>query len=380
MALMHAAARWAGTSDGVALAAATVDHGLRQASAREAQFTAAAAACLGLRHQTLLWTGGKPSSGLQNAAREARYALLSSFARDQGFTAIVTAHTQDDQAETLLMRLARGSGVEGLAGIAPVSQTGGVSLIRPLLGVPKARLKAYLRSLGETWMEDPSNADPRFERIRLRRLAPLLRAAGLDAGAIALSAARMARARDALNRGAAALASASATVHPEGWAEFDTAALAEAPFEIALTLLRQTLAGFGGGARPVRATKLEALCAELRGRSGAWTLGGCRLRRDGAKLIVMREEGRMAVTELHLKPDESKIWDGRFTVRSPEAVIVRPLGEDVRQIEPAAAAPQAVLRTTPAFWRRDQLVAAPLAGRPCEGYDAKFINPFHVFL
>jgi tRNA(Ile)-lysidine synthase len=196
-ALLLMAAEWAG---GPALHAATVDHGLRPESAGEAEAVAALAARLGVPHRILRWQGEKPRTRLQERARAARYALLAEEAQRVGAKVVVTAHHLDDQAETVLMRLARGSGIGGLAGMAARIRRGEIEIARPLLGVAKAELVAFCDARGIAYAHDPSNANPAFARPRLRRLAESLAAEGLDAAALARLARRAALAEDALAR------------------------------------------------------------------------------------------------------------------------------------------------------------------------------------
>ncbi|MGB6800465.1 MAG: tRNA lysidine(34) synthetase TilS, partial [Xanthobacteraceae bacterium] len=179
-ALLVLAARWAKRlKRAPKLIAVTVDHGLRAAAAREAVAVKRLAKNLGVAHRTLHWRGRKPKSGLQEAARIARYRLLADIAARAGYVHILTAHTLDDQAETILFRLARGSGLVGLAGMAhasplPIGGRTSLFLVRPLLHLPKARLVATLKAERIGFSEDPSNHDPRFTRARLRRLMPEL--------------------------------------------------------------------------------------------------------------------------------------------------------------------------------------------------------------
>lgn len=199
VALLWLAARWRRASKrGPALLAVTIDHGLRSEAAREARDVKSLAATLGLPHRTLRWTGEKPAAGLPAAAREARYRLLARAAKRHKATHILTAHTRDDQAETLLMRMARGSGLAGLAAMARQTPLDDVVLARPLLGVPKARLIATLAKAKVGFVEDPTNQDPHFTRPRWRALMPQLAAEGLDSRTLTRLAARMARAHVAL--------------------------------------------------------------------------------------------------------------------------------------------------------------------------------------
>jgi len=253
-ALLWLAAQWARNGRVPSLTAATVDHGLRPGSASEAASVAALSEKLGIPHATLLWEGEKPRTGLPERAREARYALLAEHARKIGADMIVTAHHLDDQAETVLMRLLRGSGVAGLAGMAVISERDGVRVARPLLEVSKAELIACCDGAGLRYFEDPSNRDPRFTRARLRQM---LAEEGMDARSLARLARRAARAEDALTAMTdAAEARLGLVAHLTCRAD----ALAGEPGEIALRLIAGAIAKVGGReARRLGLEKIEAL-------------------------------------------------------------------------------------------------------------------------
>ncbi|HWW48815.1 MAG TPA: tRNA lysidine(34) synthetase TilS [Xanthobacteraceae bacterium] len=200
LALMWLAARWRRSlKSGPELIAVTVDHGLRAESAREARDVKRLAGELGITHFTRRWRGEKPETGLSAAARDARYQLLTAAARAARATCVVTAHTRDDQAETVLMRLARGSGIHGLGGMREWSPRDDVIVARPLLGIDKSRLIATLKRAGIAYAEDPTNRDARYTRPRLRALMPALAAEGCDARNLARLAGRLARANAALD-------------------------------------------------------------------------------------------------------------------------------------------------------------------------------------
>jgi tRNA(Ile)-lysidine synthase len=213
------------------------------------------------------WSGKKPATGLQEAARAARYRLLADAARKSGASAVLTAHTLDDQAETVLIRLARGSGLAGLGGMGrsrPLSEArDGLTLVRPLLGIPKSRLVATLRAENIPSAEDPSNRDPRFTRARLRRLMPLLAEEGLDSRRLALLAGRLARAEATLRQ--TAYAAYDMLGKPgDRRVTFEAAeALNSVPDEIALRLLGRAVAEFGDEG-PVELGKLETLHSALK--------------------------------------------------------------------------------------------------------------------
>lgn len=199
VALMWLAARWRRSlKRGPALTVVTVDHGLRAESAREARDVKHLATSLDLPHRTMRWNGDKPKKGLPAAARAARYALLSNAARKAGAVHVLTAHTRDDQAETVLMRMARGSGVAGLSAMSAETERDGVWIVRPLLQVAKSRLIATLNKAKLGYAVDPTNTDPGFTRPRLRALMPDLAGEGMDSRNLSRLAARMARADAAL--------------------------------------------------------------------------------------------------------------------------------------------------------------------------------------
>jgi tRNA(Ile)-lysidine synthase len=268
-ALMVLMARWrANLRRGPDLMAATVDHGLREGSRMEAAEVAALAQRLGIPHRTLSWRGEKPRTGLQEAARAARYRLLAQAARRAGIAHVVTAHTRDDQAETVLFRFVRGSGVAGLGGMAPFAPlpgAAGLVIVRPLLDVPKARLVATLERAGIAYADDPANRDPRFARARFRAAMPALAAEGLDAARLAALAARARRADAALEWAAeeAVRRRAPALAAPGGGRSVATAMEFQSwPAEIALRVLRRHIEAEGSEG-PVELGKLENLLAAL---------------------------------------------------------------------------------------------------------------------
>jgi tRNA(Ile)-lysidine synthase len=280
VALMHlAAAQCQARDGGPALSVLTVDHGLRAVSREEAERVGRMAASLGLPRAILVWENeGARSASFQARARAARYDLMAAYCHAHDIPALVTAHTLDDQAETFLMRLKRGSGLDGLAAIPERGAWAGIAVIRPLLEVPKARLVATLEAAGISFVSDPSNGDPRFERARVRGGADALAALGLTSEALALSARRLRRARAALDDIAQDFLAANSEISEAGYAVIDRQALEVAPHEIALRALSQLIGAVGGGEMPVQLAKLENLLAVLRqDPAKAHTLGRCRL-------------------------------------------------------------------------------------------------------
>ncbi len=321
-ALMVLAARWRkARKSGPALFAVTVDHGLRKEAKREASNAGRLARKLGIAHRTLRWTGTKPKTGLQEAARTARYRLLAEAGRKASASHILTAHTRDDQAETVLIRMSRGSGLTGLAAmtrIAPVpgDSEGRIMLIRPLLDIPKARLVATLRAAKIAFADDPSNRDPRFTRARLRGLMGELAREGLDARRLSLLARRLKRADMAIeaevDRAEAELAGPPSA---PGAVVFATAGYATLPDEIALRLIGRAVAR-AADEGPVELAKLEALKAAL---DAAQMAGNTWFRRSLAGAIVTLRPGQITMERAPPRRGKALTTAGRGSAKSAKS-------------------------------------------------------------
>ncbi|HEX2115000.1 MAG TPA: tRNA lysidine(34) synthetase TilS [Alphaproteobacteria bacterium] len=335
---------WAHRRGGTATAL-TVDHGLRPGSADEAATVGRWLAAFGMPHAVLRWDGVKPSSGVQEAARAARYRLLTGWCRDNGVLHLLVGHHRDDQLETALMRAARGSGPDGLAGMSAIVERPEVRLLRPLLGVPGARLRATLRARGQDWIEDPSNRNLRFARVRLRT--------ALRGGSRPneIGPAETARARVATETALAGLLGASVTVHPEGWAEIALQAWRTAGRDMARRALVRVLLTVGGADYPPRGHRLDpVLNAVLQDRlGGGCTLAGCRLLPHDQMVIVAREAGR-AGPAVSVDGPGAYVWDNRFVVAVAEARVeglrIAVLGQEGWR-EVVAAKPEIRVSTLP---------------------------------
>lgn len=359
MALLHLLADWS-RAGGPGLIAVTVDHGLRFEAAAEAALVARVCAGLGVEHQILNWNGRTAGGNLMDAARRARLRLIGEWAQAQGIGAVALGHTADDQAETFLMRLARGSGVDGLSGMAVRRQAGGAVWVRPLLNVPRTDLRGYLQRRGAPWIDDPTNDDPRHDRTRARQALALLAPLGIDRDRLGETAALMALARRALEDTALAAARDAARIEA-GDVVFRRDLLLALPMETQLRLLAHALRWLtGADYRPRLSGLIEARAGALDGRRR--TLAGCLVTANATALRVGREpraaEAALAEVGAH--------WDGRWIIEgsAEPGLAVRALGAAGLSACPdwrATGLPRATLLASPAVWRGDDLLAAPLA-------------------
>ncbi len=367
-ALLLLAARWA-RARGRRLEAATVDHRLRPESAAEAAEAGRLAARLGASHAVLPWAQSPGRGNLQAAARAARRRLLAGWARERGLAAILTGHTRDDVAETFLMRLARGAGVDGLSAMPERFEAEGALWLRPLLGVGRAALREVLRAEGVGWAEDPTNEDPRFDRTRARAALACLAPLGIDADALARTAERLSGQRRVLESAAARLAAEARRWGPLGDARIAAGPLAAAEADTALRLLADTLARLSGarGGYPPRREALARVAA-----GGAGTLAGVAYAPEEGGLRLWREPAAAAPP---VPLAEGAVWDGRWRVLEAgglEGATLGVLGEAgaaALRAEPGWApppawgdAPPGLRAVQPAIRRAGRLLAAPTLG------------------
>lgn len=369
--LLHILHDWAAAA-GVALHVVTVDHGLRPEAAAEADFVAALARDMGHPHTTLHWRDHDGTGNLPDRARRARYGLMATWAQAQGIARIALGHTADDQAETLLMRLARGAGVDGLAAMAPRRVVDGVTFLRPLLPLRRAELRDLLRARGQRWIDDPTNDDPVYDRVRLRQAMPVLDSLGLNIGALCTAAANLSAARDALDHYAAAEARRLVRL-AHGAVIIPLAPWADLPDETARRLVQAALAWVAGPGYPPRRRPMQQLIDGLRAGQGM-ALAGCLVQVARGDIRITRETA--AVAGLSAEPGTA--WDNRWLVTGP----FQP-GDRVAMTGAAGLAActgwretgiaRHILLPAPAVWRDDHLVAAPLAGN-AGGFAARLIR------
>ncbi len=302
---------WQGTAEVLC-----VDHGLRPESASEADFVASVSATHGLPCTILRWEGDKPSGNLQEEARAARYRLIARHMEARGLQALLLAHHLDDQAETFLDRLTRGSGLSGLAAMAQDEFDGpfGLRLLRPFLGVPRARLEASLRARGQSWCEDPSNRDPKYKRSRVRRIMDLLAGEGLTPERIAQTAGHLRHAREALEETALELYGRLVVDHPAGPVKLAREAFRSVAPDLRLRLLCLVIGRVTGRRLHLRFQKLKVLDEALMGGSGSrQTFAGCLFAAGEDTIWAWREPGRVPPDTITVQTD-GRVWDNRYRI------------------------------------------------------------------
>lgn len=364
-ALMMLVARWKPRPPVLVV---SIDHGLRPEAADEARLVASNAASLGLACRVMR-TPVRPSGGnLQDWARRARYKCLAAAARESGFDTVVTAHHQEDQAETFLLRLARGSGVYGLAGMAEEGTLEGLRLARPLLAVSRYVLADVTAASELAVSDDPGNRDPRFARVRMRALLPVLEEHGIAPGRLAQTAARLGRAAQALDHYAERLLQQDFSADPLGVVSGEAAALAAAPEEVGLRALALMLAAVSGADYTPRLDRLEALRDALlaAGEKSGFkrTLHGVVVNLGAGRLTARREWGRRGLAAMPAAAGAALLWDRRFRIEIPTVagiLTIGPLGCSRRRFDTARAASRdrAAIRALPGLYDGVSLIAAP---------------------
>jgi len=374
-ALVLLASRWAKRRGGNVVAV-TVDHGLRLESAGEAKLAQSRVKALGVACTILRWKNNQPASGIQNAARKARYELMSGWCRRKGILHLLLAHHQDDQAETMLHRLGRQTGADGLAGMARIRETADIRLLRPCLDISRIRLQAVAKSRGVDWVEDPSNQDPAYARVRLRNLMPALEVEKISPAALGGTARRLAQVRQTMENQMALVLASSAEVNSMGYARVDSAAFIDSEWEIARRVLERLLATIGGNWYPARRYAVDDLLADIRRISyfKARTLAGCRIIQNKDDILIVREAARCPIQKV--PPGGWLDWDNRFRISVSLAgksrrtdFFVRALGNDFSR-ETAKNLTKsglnglniAVRRSLPSVWDRYGLVRVPHLG------------------
>lgn len=377
MAMLHLLVRHAADT-GQQIHAVTVDHRLRPEAADEAKFVAGICAGLGVSHDTLVWKHGVITGNLQDQARRARYGLIAGWAKSRGIDHVAIGHTADDQAETFLMGLARSAGIDGLSGMRRRWSADGVDWSRPFLLQSRADLRGYLLRHGVPWVDDPSNTDDHYTRVRARKVMKALKPLGITVDRLSDVIHNLGEARDtvvrasfdALNRISRAEA---------GMVLLDRRAFLGLPNEIGRRVMVAALAWVSGAPHPPRESALFNLLMTVSQCRDA-TLSGCRIRMDEAEIRITREP--RAVAGQHARTDAT--WDGRWRLDGPHdpALEVRALGaEGLRTCKDwrVTGILRDALLVSPAVWRGNALIAAPLAGMPA-GWSAKITPDWPAFI
>jgi len=374
---------WADMRNGT-VSALSVDHGLREGSAEEIKQLGKWLMARGIEHVALTWKGDKPGTGLQAAARTARYNLLENWCRKNNVLHLLLGHHQDDQAETFLLRLAHDSGIDGLAGMSGIIEKTHVRLLRPLLSTPKDRLCATLKAVSQPWLEDPSNENEDYERVRIRNSVPKLAGLGLTPVNICETLGRMAQMRIALEAKASKLLAISCSVNSAGYACFDAAKLFSGPEEISLRAMARALLCVGGTEYAPRVKKLEKLLEKMKAAhrdfNVSWkgaTLAGCRIlpligKSESMTFLICREERSLPVS-IPVSRSIAIGWDNRFRLYFTGRVTaenrdtcIQPLGQNgwaglCREIPSIqnTGVPLPVILTLPTLVDNEGIVAVP---------------------
>jgi len=369
------------------LLALIVEHGLREESAVEAQKVAQRLANMGMEAEILPWRHEAISSRLHVRAREARYTLLLEACRRHHINTLFLAHHADDQAETVLMRFAKGSGIDGLAGMAPARARDGIVLVRPFLSLPKERLIATCEANALPFVMDPSNEKEKYARGRLRRVMPLLAQEGFTAERLADLATRAREAREALDHYAKDLLRKESIFNEGGWLTVPREAFSFSPSAVRFKVLAACLRAIFPSPYPPERAALSALWEWIADGDGASarTLGGCLIRKgSGGRSVVFMREPHAAKESLSLDgADGAALWDGRWQVRwshKAAGATLRALGvqqrEHLKELCPdlCKRVPCGAARASlPALWRGEALLAIPTFGQPVHQQNHGFV-------
>lgn len=316
LALTALARDWAAERGGQ-ISALTVDHRLRPEAADEARQVGYLMAAWRVDHHILTLDTPPGPGDIMTAARLARYQALEAWCQRAGVLHLLLGHQQDDQAETFLLRLGRGSGLRGLAAMRMVEYRASVRLLRPLLTVPRADLAQWCRDHAWPVVDDPANSHPARARARLRQALPALAGDGLSVTRLAETARHLARSADLIDDLLGRAIGQLVRPHGAGFARLDVAGWRQLAAEVRLRLLSRLVQWVGSRLYPPRFERLERLAVQIGAQpQGGATLGGCRLMWRGGWLVIGREEADMAPAQ-PVAPGQSVVWDGRFRVDMP---------------------------------------------------------------
>ncbi|MEN8236389.1 MAG: tRNA lysidine(34) synthetase TilS [Pseudomonadota bacterium] len=360
------------------LIALTVDHGLRQESAQETKLVHTWMNQLGIEHHILQWQGEKPNSRIQEKARNARYQLLENWCHSNGILHLFFGHNAEDQNETTLFRLLRGSGIDGLAGMSALVEKKYLRILRPLLNVSRETLRQKLSDQNQQWIDDPSNSSPKYTRARLRNMLEQYVGENMSEGISPVRVNALSRCqglgRIALEQGTHHFLAKAVQVFPEGYALLNPKYLDQIPQDTLMRALSWILMTIGGKSYPPRTNQLKCLHQQVfsGNNSSARTCWGCIVLKRRDRVLFVRESGRIA-QQVPLNSDLRAYWDHRFVVCWPSSLtlkqqplrvaklgekgwqqVVTLLSRPLKQRVPASAG-----YALPAIWKGDVVKTVP---------------------
>ncbi len=353
------------------LVALTVDHNLRPESSAEAIGVGKKFEALGIPHKILTWEGDKPDTHIQELAREARYNLLIEECKQQGYKFLAIAHNLEDQAETFWMRLAHGSGLDGLAAMSNMREIDGVKIIRPVMNCSRESLRLACSDRGIKWIEDPSNKNKKYLRVKLREFEEVLAKEGMTTERIVKSIKKLDDAKQALQEITSSFMNDCVKVYPVGYAALKISMWKNYPVDIQRRILSELLNIIYPQTYKLGFDKLELTRqALLQENFAGKTVHGCELMlKKSGDVLFLREESKAEPASLLT---EDFIWDKRFLISgcTDESLSINVLGNDgVAQLKACNWKDDAfselqfkVKRLFPSIWLDDQLLAIPHIG------------------
>ena len=365
MALMYLVYRWkAHLALNIEIEVLTVNHNLRKAAEDECGFVQKIAKNYGFKHKVLIWEHEHVETSIQEKARKARYQLMLDYVREENIDTILTAHTSDDNIETFIMRLAKGSGLNGLKSINEIRHEDRIQIQRPLLSLSRSLTTEILRSTGNEWVDDPTNDDERFERVKIRNNISLLSSFNISSDNLTKTIQRLARAHESISFFTNLVSEELVELSELGHANVNFDKLRYYPKEIILRVFAKALTDVNGG--NVSLSSLEAVFAELIKTERSKTLNGCQIIPQKNRYVIVREN--RGISPVEIKINERISWDGRFDVYLKSCdktnIVIDQIGnaDDLRKMIDGTtfqSVPNYVLRTLPGGFIKDKLVLLP---------------------
>ena len=365
MALMYLVYRWkAHLALNIDIEVLTVNHNLRKAAEDECRFVHKITENYGFRHTVLSWKHGHIDTSIQEKARKARYKLMLDYVRGENINTILTAHTSDDNIETFIMRLAKGSGIDGLKSINEIRYEDGIQIQRPLLSLSRSLTTKILRSTGNEWVDDPTNDDESFERVKIRNNISSLSTFNISSNNLTKTIQRLARTHESISYFTNSVSEKLVELSELGHADIDFDKLSNYPEEIILRVIAKALTDINGGT--VSLSSLEAVIADLIKTGRSKTLNGCQIIPKKNKYVIVREN--RGIRPVEIKINERISWDGRFDVHLKSCdkanIVIDQIGnaDDLGEMIDGTSfqnLPKYLLRALPGGFIEDKLVLLP---------------------